>query len=320
MTEIRYLLSEQFPYEKTIAADAGPSYARRQAWTTHPLSELRALVPHGPVVVDNRATESEMAEVVRGATALPCHPIYVKVVDPHWECIRQPYYQWLLKLSRLSNVCFVGPYQPTRFTQMLSELSHAEAYLNIPYGYESAKELPLALPARRKFLVFSGATHAEYYPERAALLNALRRHWWSARAVTILPHPGYPDVGQAARHNITGDHYLTFLAAHRFMYLEPSRDGLEFLKYSECAYAGCVPTGRPASTLPTAARTALTPLESSSLKHDLRRLANLPIDECQHLAETYRECFRRERAPAALNRALIEHWQRQSDRLATDNR
>lgn len=317
MSPINYLLSGKFAYEKTIHADAGPGYAQRQQWTSAVLSRLRDMVPHEPTLIDNRVTDEEMAEISRLLPALSRHPVYVKVVDPYWEQIKHPYYRWLLSLTKLPNVCFIGPYQATGLTALLRDMSRPDAYVHLPYAYESDKEQPLAHADRTKFLAFSGAVHPDYYPERSAMVRAMRRHWWAARNVNVLPHPGYPDVGQIALHAVTGDRYLDFLARHRFMYLEPSRDRLEFLKYSECAYAGCVPVGRVPSEFPPELSELVLPLEAGNLRQDLRRLATLEPAACSDAARLYRERLKRARDPQRLNAHLFTHWQRQVERLGS---
>src|SRR5258708_7326887 len=317
MSQILYLLSEKFAYEKTIHADAGPGYAQRHKWPTAALARLHDAGTFGPTLIDNRVTDEEMAEISRLMPALGRHPVYVKVVDPYWENILHPYYRWLLSLTKLPNVCFIGPYQATGLTALLRELSRPDAYLNLPYAYESERELPLDPDGRARFLAFSGAVHPDFYPERSAMLRAMRRHWWAARKISVLPHPGYPDIGQVARHTVTGDSFLGFLAAHLFMYLEPSRDSLEFLKYSECAYAGCVPVGRAPAAFPAELRELVLPLESGSLRRDLRRIAAMTRVECRDSARLYRERLKRARDPHALTAELTAHWQRQVARLGS---
>lgn len=316
MSRITYLLSEQFAYEKTIHADAGPDYARRHGWPSASLGQLSAELPDGPVLIDNRVTEEEMAALSRLLPRLAGRPVYLKVIDPYWECIRQPYYRWLLTLTRLPHICFVGPYPLTGMTGLLRELSRPDAYLHLPYAYEAERELPLAQPSRTRLLAVSGAARADIYPERAAVLRAVRRHWWSARQVSVLPHPGYPDVGQSARHTITGTTFLQYLSQHRFMYLEPSCENLEFLKYTECAYAGCVPVGRAPATFPEELRRMVRPLESSRLVADLRALKAINPAECRKSAQAYRETLRRLRDPLAVTAELINHWKSQTIRLA----
>ena len=315
MNQITYLLSEKFAYETTIHADAGPAYARRQGWTAAPLAKFREAVPHGPTLIDNRVTVEEAADISRQLPALARHPVYIKVVDPYWEHIRDPYYQWLLSITKFPNVCFIGPYHATGLTALICKLSRPDAYVHLPYAYETEKELPLDTGGRSKFLVFSGAAHPDFYPERSAMLHALHRHWWASRRVNVLPHPGYPDAGQVVRHSLTGDRFLDFLAVHRFMYLEPSRDSLEFLKYSECAYAGCLPVGRAPDAFPAELRELILPLESTNLRQDLHRLSVMPHSACVDAARTYREQLKRHRDPRALNLALVAHWQRQLARL-----
>jgi len=316
MNQITYLLSERFAYETTIHADAGPGYAHRQKWPVQVLSCLREVADLGPTLIDNRITGEEMAEVSRLIAALPRTPFYLKVVDPYWEHIRNPYYRWLLGLAKYPNVCFIGPYQATGLTALLQELGRPDSYVHLPYAYEAERELPLNPACRTKFLAFTGATHPDFYPERSAVLRAIRRHWWSARRINVLPHPGYPDIGQVARHAVTGNRFLEFLAVHRFMYLEPSRDRLEFLKYTECAYAGCVPVGRAPATFPAGLQELVLPLESGTLRRDLRRLAAMPPAACSDAVRLYRERLRHARNPDILNARLIAHHQEQTIRLA----
>jgi len=317
VNQITYLLSEKFAYETTIHADAGPAYARRQGWTAAPLAKFREAVPHGPTLIDNRVTVEEAADISRQLPALARHPVYVKVVDPYWEHIRNPYYQWLIHLTRFPNVCFIGPYLATGLIALLRDLSRPDAYVHLPYAYETERARPLSADAPGKFLVFSGAVNPSVYPERSALLRAMRRHWWLARRIDVLPHPGYPDIGQQARHNVTGDRYIEFLAAHRFMYLEPSRDRLEFLKYSECAYAGCAPVGRAPASFPAELGELVLPLESGNFRADFRRLARMSPAASSEVAQRYREALKRVRAPAVLNVSLVTHWHKQTERLAT---
>lgn len=315
MRPITYLLSESFRYETTIHADSGPGYASRQGWTIARLPELASASAHGPVIVDNRVTEAETPALTDAIRRLSPSLVYVKIVDPYWECIRYPYYHWLLELVRLPNVCLLGPYQAVGLTSLLVRNVGAHRYLHIPYAYEPELERPLDLDRRKGFLVVSGAAYAEFYPERAALLRALRKHRWSSRDVTVLPHPGYPDVGHVAKHQITGGRFVEFLARHRFMYLEPSRDELEFLKYSECAYAGCVPAGRPPATFDAGLRALFAPVESSRLRDDLKQLRRISSAESLDRVQRYRSALAQERSRDTLNARLLAHWEGETARL-----
>ncbi len=316
MSPTVYLLSERFDYTKTIHADSGPGYARRHRWTTAPLSALRSLAGNGPVLVDNRITDEETAMISSRLPSLGGLPIYVKVVDPYWEWIRNPYYQWLLSIARFPNICFVGPYQATAFTALLARLAGEHAYLHLPYAYEEDRELPLDSVDRRELLAFTGATHPDFYPARAAMVRALRRRWWATRGVKQLRHPGYPDVGQTAVHDVTGDRFIRFLAHHRFMYLEPSRDGLEFLKYTECAYAGCTPAGRSPASFDPELQHLVMPLDAGSLVTDLRRLRSLSPEACLKNARDYREKLKAVRSVSVVEQRLQTHWQAQLQRLS----
>lgn len=309
---VTYILSESFDYDRMIHADAGTKYAERQKWVTAPLSAVGDLTANGPVIIDQRLTAEELNALVELIWKLPSDRIlYFKIVDPYWECIQQPYYQLLLYLTRFRNIRFIGPYHEVGIIGVLSGLAERSVYLHVPYAYEPDKEVALNPEKRGKRLAFSGAADPTYYPERAAVLRILQRKWFSWGRVSILPHPGYPDVGHRQRHTVIGSKYIDFLASHWFMYLEPSRDQLEFLKYSECAYAGCVPIGRsPASFDPELASLILK-MESATLKEDMTRSMVLSPHRLREHAQKYRDLLRARRDPDQLNERLHEHWQSQ---------
>ena len=311
-----YLVSEQFRYENTIHADSGPGYARRHRWMVAEISKLRDVVRDHVTLIDNRVTPDEIPAIERSITAFPRSPFYIKVVDPYWECVQQPYYRWLLKLTRHRNVRFVGPYQAVGFISILTDMAGADAYIQLPYAYEANRELPLAEETKRKFLIVSGATHPDFYPERVAIIRSVRRHRWIARGVNILGHPGYPDIGQSPQHKVTGDAYVQFLSQYTFMYLEPSREGLEFLKYTECAYAGCVPVGRAPATFPSELKKIVIAWESADLKSGLRAIRSIPTTTAIDIARRYRYELKGIRDPEALNQRLIDRCRYDRESLA----
>ncbi len=63
------------------------------------------------------------------------------------------------------------------------------------------------------------------------------------RNFDLLEHPGYPNIGEQLRHNLIFDKFVKFIGGYKYFFVDPSRADLEFLKYTECAYAGCLPVG-----------------------------------------------------------------------------
>jgi len=129
--------------------------------------------------------------------------------------------------------------------------------LTLPYPYTIESEQPLRAETFNKRLdkaIISGSTGRRKYPARARL--HLRR-WISKRyrsGFDVLEHPGYPDIGEPLKHRHLFGDFVRYLAGYKYCFLCPSRADLEFLKFTECAYAGCVPVGVAASSMPREAR------------------------------------------------------------------
>ena len=88
------------------------------------------------------------------------------------------------------------------------------------------------------------------------------------------------------------------------MFLCPSRCNLEFMKYRECAYAGCVPVGKLPYPL-----TSQAPI----VKWDTTKNIQLFIkalfesrNDILEISKKYREFFKKNRNPELLNRQLID--------------
>ena len=123
----------------------------------------------------------------------------------------------------------------------------------------------------------------------------------------MLEHPGYPDIGHEQKHEQIGARYVKHLARYAFMFVSPSRCRLEFLKYGECAAAGCVPLGVLPRGFPRAAAEAFVELDFSStfrLERSVRRALQMPADEVRDRARAYRAALRTARDAAALNETL----------------
>jgi hypothetical protein len=169
-----------------------------------------------------------------------------------------------------------------------------------PYDPQREVDLPMARRTRRVFL--SGARHRRVYPLRERFYRRAAWNPLARRFIDRLDHPGYPDTGRPARHAIVGKRYVERAAASTHFFLDPSRYCVELMKFLECAYAGCVPIGVPASTLPGPAAESFMICECRTA--DLRRAVTMPLDEMEAMAGAYRRAMRASRDAGALDAAL----------------
>ncbi len=164
---IYYVLSESFDYGRMICDDAGPGYVQRHGWLTVPLSAAKTIADK-PHVFDNRLANHELATLVEHAVAFPDSPLFIKVVDPDFEKVSQPYYQQMLALAAKPNVELVGPYQRTGITSLACSIAGRDLYHFLPYAYDATREQPLASVgiSRKRKLLFSGRLGVTVYPDR----------------------------------------------------------------------------------------------------------------------------------------------------------
>jgi hypothetical protein len=243
-----------------ICRDAGPPYARSLglAW-----SGVEALREHAAdeeaVIIDSTLNDGEVS-AVREFIERQHTKVLLKVVDPYW--VRGNYgrhksaYSALVETHcRLPNVAILSPYEPSEWLNMVVQKFNPKL-LVLPYPYVVEAEQPLEpgkFGERLDRAVLTGALSGRKYPRRAMVhrlryvLPKYRRNF------DLLAHPGYPIPGEARRHNLIFDDFVKFIAGYKYFFVDPSRANLEFLKYTECAYAGCVPVGAPAASLSPAA-------------------------------------------------------------------
>ena len=307
----RYLLSSDFDYDRSISPAAGPVYAGRMGWPTVWFDEVigRGAVADvaGWTIVDNRLSERECDLLVEAIEANPKVPFLLKVIDPYYEWCRDHwYYRMLFTVARRPNVWFLSPYEPDELVADLDRASGGDRLVVVPYAYPSDVEQP-AGGDRKPSVIFSGNQHRDAYPFRYQFGRLAK--WWPpvGRRVEVLEHPGYPDIGQKQKHQQIGSRYVEHLARYAFMFVSPSRCRLEFLKYGECAAAGCMPLGVLPRGFPQAAAEALVELDYSStfrLERSIRHALQMPSDEVEARAASYRSAMKMSRNPALLNRKL----------------
>lgn len=71
-------------------------------------------------------------------------------------------------------------------------------------------------------------------------------------------------------------------------FISPSRCDCEFLKYTECVAAGCLPFGKSCRLLPVPARESFWELDFRNLGDSLDKLLSAPLDEVSERAENYK--------------------------------
>lgn len=247
---IKYIISDLLDYSKLICQDAGPGYAKTMGWPAISLNNLSQVQLTDIIVIDNRLGFKEFAIVQELILNNPNVIFILRIVDPYFHNIAEPYYQWLIKIALSKNVKILSPYQPTELT-LFFEKTTEKKILHVPYVYEKQKELDLLnLDSRLNKIIISGAISDEIYPYRSSIWLKSRRSL-SRIFYDVLKHPGYAELSeQSFSHSVIGESYIQHLAQYKFMLICGSRCKIEFLKFNECIYAGCLPIGNPPETYP----------------------------------------------------------------------
>ena len=245
--KVAYLLSSVFDYSKLIAPDAGPEFAEDYGWETITFGDLNE-VNADVIIVDQRHTSEELDLLLRSAS---CHrKVFVyRIVDPFWPFHRDhPYYRLLDSLLDHPRVHFMLTYQPSGITALYWGRCRRSRFILAPYVYNSLSELPLDHAKRFHKVALSGSIDRWVYPVRYQM-NRISRLPPLRFMTDRLVHPCFSDIGTPMRHKKIGNEYLQWLSGYKFAFLCSSRSRLEFLKYREIAYAGCVPVGDLPATL-----------------------------------------------------------------------
>lgn len=307
MPFVRYLVSARFDYSQWLCADAGPQYAESLglAWEPFDSQRLAASDPYTVWVLDPRLQADEVRRLEEFAWRFPHLWLVPRVVDPYWPPEDQnPLRDLAFCLARRARTALLLAYQPAEVTALLADAFGPSRWLVSPYPYLPGRELSLG-GKRLHRVVISGSPNPAVYP-----LRALARHkritapcwrWLS----TDLAHPGYEPQSQPQRACV-GDRFIAYLARFRFMFLCPSRAGLEFLKYGECAYAGCAPVGSPARGLPSAAAACILPFDAADTAGSIRRIAAMSEQEVWERASYFRCVMSEARDHHALRDGLFD--------------
>ncbi|OLP16363.1 hypothetical protein BST81_21470 [Leptolyngbya sp. 'hensonii'] len=297
------LLSDEFDYAKMITHDAGPGYAGKMGWTCTFLEKRSHYLDHVNLI-DSRITERE-CEILEDHIATHQETLFVpKIVDPGGYYREHWFYRFLFRIKDRENVYYLSTYPPTDLVKELDDATGNRKMVFIPFPFQDSYTIDPALSPRHKQVIFSGARHPHIYPERQAFLDGVRHNPLLWGKVHHLKHPGYPDNGQRQRHAIVGERYMNYLSQFRWMFVSPSRYGLELLKYSECAYARCVPVGQVPHSFSARLQESFISLDFDHLGQSLRRVFSMPLTELQEIARAYYQAMAEERHPDRLNAHL----------------
>ena len=257
---LRFIVSDKFDYSTKICADTGPLYAQSLGLTAIGVDSALDAEPGTFFIVDNTLEDSEV-EIIRVLIERQSSPVLLKVVDPYWSRQNKPpnpapYFKLVEEFADRSHVGILSTYEPNEWLEEIL-VQKQPKLLALPYPYLSDAEMPLRAETFNKRLdkaILSGSKGRKKYPARARL------HWRRLffkryrNGFDVLEHPGYPDIGEPLKHRHLFGEFVRYLASYKYCFLCPSRADLEFLKFTECAYAGCVPVGVAASSMPREAR------------------------------------------------------------------
>jgi hypothetical protein len=303
---IIYIVSGVLDYSLLICPDAGPAYAQSFGWRYDTVDKIRSYLNDQFVLfIDTRLNEEEYENLYECISANPDTEFVLTVTDPCFEqCIDKPLYKLLFRCVEMKNVRFLSRYQPTELIEFLYNLVGENRLLTLNFPYVLHREIE-SNKKRKHRIVLSGALGKTMYPERYQFWRIVTRSVWRLK-VDVLSHPGYPDVGMTLSHQIFDDSYIQYLAKYSFMFIGPSRCDLELLKYTECAYAGCVPVGKSPKTFDSNLDKYVQKIDFHHISRSLLRIFSIPNSELQDIAKCYREEIKKQRMPEQLNQKAAE--------------
>ena len=306
--KLHLIVSEKFNYKQTIVPDCGYEYAKALGISSVPISKAD-FSSSGIWILDNRIEETENALLLPLLAKHKKTKILIRVIDPYWETAdATPHLHFAFKASRLPNVGFLSPYQPEEVVKFLFDNAlQTGGFFVSPYPYEKESELEIEATweKRSKKIALSGRRNANVYPYRESMY---RKQWADLKMwgkFRILNHPGYPDLNNALLHKKVGRSFVEWLSKSEICYLCPSRCHLEFLKYRECAYAGCCPAGVPPKTMDTHPKDIFLRLELSDYHYNRDFVLKQSKQERMERALAFRQAMQRERDPKRLREKLL---------------
>jgi hypothetical protein len=306
---IALVLSDVCDHSKSLVPDSGPAYGETMGLEMVQLKDADWSASR-LWMIDLRLVEEEFAVVERAIRRHPATTFLLRMVDPYWESATGKINtKVVFQHIATPNVGYVSGYQPEEATALLAEACKVSGKLFIcPNAYDKRRELPLddSWLKRPRKIAFAGAQNPELYLYRAFFRRKIRSdfRWWGK--VATLPHPGYADIGEKTTHGIKGDEFIAWMGSHQMCFLCPGRCHLEFIKYRECAYAGCAPVGAAPRTMSDDLAKLIIPIDWNNYKEKRDALLSMPPQALFERARAYREKLSEARSPDLLKRGLVE--------------
>lgn len=311
---IALVLSNVCDHSKILVPDSGPDYGEAMGFEMVQLKDADWNASR-LWMIDLRLVEEEFRVVEEAIRNHPDTTFLLRMVDPYWEsAIDKINTTIVFRHITTPNVGYVSGYQPEEATALLAEACKAQGKLFVcPNSYDQRREIPLdeAWFRRERKVALAGAQKPNLYTYRAFFRRKIRSdfRWWGG--VATLAHPGYADIGQGKSEPVKGDAFIAWMAGYQTCFLCPGRCGFEFLKYRECAYAGCAPLGAAPKTMSPDLARHIVPLDWTDYAGKRDAFLRMPPEELYQRAKAYREGFARDRDPARLRKKLcaeVAQW------------
>lgn len=304
LLRIVYFHSDTHAYDKAIYPGVGPAFARPFSWESRPISRIG----EGDcdcAIVDNRLEPGDIEQLTRHLALPPSSrpPLFFRISDPDMPATTNPCTRFIFDCADHPGVHYATTYDPEGPVLAFTRPLRVSRVVGLPYAYDSSREIDIPLAGRRRRIFLSGSNSRTLYPLRYALRRSRSRLPWLRLVIVDLNHPGYPEDGQPPRHGITHARFVSFAAQFTHFFLCGARYNVELMKYVECAYAGCVPVGVPATSLSATAGQYFRPYTARGF--DLLRDVCQAMPTLEERAAGYRAAMRELRAPARIVRDLV---------------
>ncbi|WP_035992814.1 hypothetical protein [Leptolyngbya sp. KIOST-1] len=298
-----YIVPLQFDSSKLITRATGLKYASDMTWDCDTIDHLDRHTDKLNII-DCRITEAECEFLENYISQHKTTPFMLTIADPYEsKCKDHWYYKMLFRVKNMPNVTFLTKYLPAEIVKTLQDSIPEDKMVFIPYPFVDSYSSSSNFKHRRKKVIFSGSI-GSIYPYRCRFRRRVKLNPLLWSKVTFLEHPGYADIGENLKHQVIGEAYIDLLSNYRFMFVSPSRCGLEFMKYRECAYARCVPIGKAPDSFSEAMSSAFLHLDFDRIYQSLQKCFSIPVDELEARSKSYYEAFAAERNPEILNKKL----------------
>jgi hypothetical protein len=298
-----YFHSDTHPYDKAIYPGVGPAFARPLSWEARPISQI-GQGDCEVAIVDNRLEPGDV-ERLKKHLAVPASRrplLFFRVSDPDMPETTNPCVRFIFDCADHPGVHYATTYDPEGpFLAFVTTLKVSRV-VHLPYPYDSSREVEVRLAGRRRKIFLSGSNSKTLYPMRYALRRKRSRFPWLRPFLFDLKHPGYPENGKPPRHDITHACFVSLASQFTHFFLCGALHNVELMKYVECAYAGCVPVGVPATSLKATTGPYFRPYTARGF--DLVRDVFQAMPVLEERAAGYRAVMRELRSPARIIRDL----------------